>query len=105
MRNLTITLAGFIALLVLTGAVQVNVASADQGIVLREIVRASESYCHIQYMAYKPFSLLTSEREFDPDHLVDYYGPCSFDPRSEHEVMRQLADANWSLSADDDSGE
>ncbi|MBI4489636.1 MAG: hypothetical protein HY694_11170 [Deltaproteobacteria bacterium] len=101
MLKLMGTLLSFLALFILPVAAGINVARGEEGIVLREVAGVEQDYCHIKYMAFKLETLGWSQPEFNPDELVDFYGPCSFDPQSAEEIERQLAAARRALSDGD----
>lgn len=99
MLKLTVAFASLLALLIPLTAV-VNVARGEEGIVLREVAGEIEGYCHTKYMAFKVETLGWPQPEFNPDDLVDFYGPCSFDPLSQEEIQNQRAQASRSLLSD-----
>jgi hypothetical protein len=101
MLKLMITFVGLVALSILPVTVGVNLAVAEDGIVLKEVAMLGEEYCHIKYEAFKvgTLSFGNPEAEFDPDDIVDFYGSCDFNPRSKEEVQRQMADL-WRSETD-----
>jgi len=104
MLKLTIALASVLALLIVPLTAGVKVARGEEGIVLREAAGELEGYCHTKYMAFKVETLGWDQPEFNPDDLVDFYGPCSFDPLSQEEIQNQRAEATRrSLGSDGDS--
>jgi len=105
MLKLTVTLASVLALLIVPLTAGVKVAEAEDGIVLREVAGEVEGYCHTKYMAFKVETLGWSQPELNPGDIVDFYGPCSFDPLSQEEIERQQAVARRALSdGDNDAG-
>lgn len=101
MLKLRMAVFSFIALFILPVTSGVNVARGEEeGIVLREVATAGQDYCHIKYMAFKEETLSSPEPEFNPGDVVDFYGPCSFNPRSDEEIRKQTADARRALTED-----
>ncbi len=83
----------FSAMFALSLTAGVGQAKGDMtdGIVLKEVAVAGNNYCHIKYMAFTDSSLKSGDLEFDPSDVVDFYGPCNFNPKSPDEVHKQLA--------------
>lgn len=105
MLKLTIAAVTFMAAFVLNGTPQANATEGEDGIVLREVASEVSGYCHIKYMAFKENTLGYPQPEFDPDDVVDFYGPCSFNPLAKDEIQRQIAAARrFSLDGEGDSG-
>lgn len=103
MLKLRVTLVSFIAVFALPFMVAVNGVSGEEGIVLREVAWEGKDYCHIKYMAFNTNTLGYSTPEFDPSDLVDFYGPCSFDPTSKEEIQKQLSQFRDGLVGDGSS--
>lgn len=102
MLKLMITFVSLVALSTLPVTVGVSPAVAEEGIVLKEVATLGQDYCHIKYEAFKVETLGNPEPEFNPDDIVDFYGSCSFNPRSKEEVQRQMADL-WRSQLDSDT--
>lgn len=75
----------------------------EDGIVMKQVSSNDSSYCHIKYMAFTEQSLRTGQHEFDPSNVVDFYGSCSFDPKSPEEVKKQVALVNRGVYGDSGS--
>lgn len=67
---------------------------AAQGIIYRSAA-ISDNYCHLKFPAirentlYSDRPVLKDPRDGD---LIDFYGPCDFDPLGKEAVLRQRAD-------------
>jgi len=79
----------------------------NDGIVLKDVAVADSNYCHIKYMAFTDSSLKSGDLEFNPSDVVDFYGPCNFNPKSPEEVQKQqarLADRESNSGGGDSGG-
>jgi hypothetical protein len=89
------------AIMAVSLTVGVGQAKADEsGIILKEASANDPSYCHIKYMAFTLESLRGGALEFEPSDVIDLYGPCNFDPKSQQEVKSQLEAARRGLHGD-----
>lgn len=91
-----------VAPLFIIGALGVAPGSADaqEGILLR--VRAGESnYCHLKFPAIRPETLYSGRpvlQNSSTGEIVDFYGPCDFDPTGKDAVeLQQEAQRRGSL--------
>jgi hypothetical protein len=67
---------------------------AAQGIIYRSAA-ASDNYCHLKFPAIRENTLYSSRPVLkDPrdGDIIDFYGPCDYDPLGQQEVMRQRAE-------------
>lgn len=72
-------------------AVAAPVMANETGIVYKQVSSEDSSYCHIKYMAFTEQSLQSGDLQFDNGNVIDMYGPCSFDPKSQEEVKKQVS--------------
>ena len=94
----SLVVSALFALSLTAGASQ---AIAEQdGIVYKQVSSSDSSYCHIKYMAFTAESLRTGALEFEPSDVIDRYGPCNFDPKSQQEVQNQLIATHRGLHGD-----
>ena len=81
--------------MILSAALALTVAgpamAGETGIVYKQVSSEDSSYCHIKYNAFTEQSLKGGELEFNPSDVIDLYGPCSFNPSSQEEVRKQVA--------------
>ena len=50
------------------------------------------TYCHLRFPAIRPSTITTSKPTLKPaasDDIIDFYGPCDYDPVGKEEVLRQ----------------
>lgn len=84
--------------MILSAALALTVAgpaiASESGIVYKQASSEDSSYCHIKYSAFTEQSLQSGALEFNPSDVVDMYGPCSFNPSSQEEVRKQVAQMN-----------
>jgi hypothetical protein len=67
---------------------------AAQGIIYRSAA-PSDSYCHLKFPAIRENTLFSGRpvlKDASDGDIVDFYGPCDYDPLGQQEVMRQRAD-------------
>ena len=90
-------LKGLCSMLFITGTLVVlcgSVSRAADGIISK-VPDSSGIYCNLKFPAIKE-ETLTSDRPVlkDPSEgdIVDFYGPCDYDPLSKDEVQRQKGD-------------
>jgi hypothetical protein len=75
-------------------------AKADESGIISKQASSDGTYCHIKYMAFTVESLRSGALEFEPSDVIDRYGPCNFDPKSQQEVKSQLEAARRGLHGD-----
>ncbi|MGE5219457.1 MAG: hypothetical protein ACM3SP_20860 [Chloroflexota bacterium] len=66
-------------------------AAAVDGVISSTPASAAE-YCHTKFPAIRPRTLGTSDPQLkspSTGDVVDYYGPCSHDPRGKQEISEQ----------------
>lgn len=77
-----------------------NVAVADapawgaQGIIYKAEV-ASGNYCHLKFPAIRPETLFWDRpvlRDPSEGDIIDFHGPCDYDPLGKAEIERQRAE-------------
>jgi hypothetical protein len=76
-----------------------------QGVVSKESVTGS-SYCRLRFPAIREETLFSSRPQLkDPmdGDLIDFYGPCDYDPLGIEQVRRQRADVRRDRRNDNDS--
>ena len=78
----------------------VGAAHADESGIVYKQASSDGTYCHIKYMAFTPESLRSGALEFEPSDVVDMYGPCDFNPKSQQEVQNQQKAARRGLFGD-----
>ncbi len=78
---------------------------ADESGIISKQASGNGTYCHIKYMAFTAESLRNGALEFEPSDVIDFYGPCSFDPKSQQEVQSQLGAARRGLHGDGGSSD
>jgi hypothetical protein len=67
---------------------------AAQGIIYRSAA-PSDSYCHLKFPAIRENTLFSNRpvlKDASDGDIIDFYGPCDYDPLGQQEVMRQRAD-------------
>jgi hypothetical protein len=50
------------------------------------------SYCHLRFPAIRPSTITTAKPTLKPassNDIIDFYGPCDYDPVGKEEVLRQ----------------
>ena len=93
----------FFLLVVLGGGVGVNPAVAQNvkakgvkpGVIEATPLNRAGTYCHLKFPAIEPNTLGTDHPKLkskDSGDIVDFYGPCSYDPVGADEVCRQQAE-------------
>lgn len=99
-----LALSAMFAVTFATGAVHAD----ESGIVLKEASSTDGDYCHIKYMAFTEQSLQSGDLQFDSSDVIDMYGSCNFNPKSQDEVKKQLSASNhnrFSEGSNDSSGD
>jgi hypothetical protein len=69
-------------------------AWAAQGVIYRS-GEPSGNYCHLKFPAIRENTLFSSRpvlKDASDGDIVDFYGPCDYDPLGQQEVIRQRAD-------------
>ena len=72
------------------GAFVTSQAAADG--TAQEVASTSDGYCHLKIPVMPPSTLATGTPELKSSttgDLIDFYGPCNYDPRSKDEVAMQ----------------
>ena len=68
---------------------------AAEGNVLNKDADASAQYCHLKFPAITEESLFSDRpvlKSSSDGDLIDFYGPCNFDPLGKESVLKQRAD-------------
>ena len=84
----------FVSLWGLVGSLGLSVAQlwGAEGVIRR--VRVSENYCHLRFPAIREETLFWVRpvlKDSSDSDIVDFYGPCDYDPLGKEEVARQRA--------------
>jgi hypothetical protein len=77
---------------------------AADGVISR-VPTAGTNYCRLRFPAIREDTLYSSRPQLkDPKDgdIVDFYGPCDYDPLGVEQVRRQRADARRDRRTDDD---
>ena len=88
---------GLCSILFLTGTLLVLRSSAAwsaEGIISK-VPDASGTFCNLKFPAIKEDTLTSNRpqlKEPSEGDIVDFYGPCDYDPLSKAEVQRQKGD-------------
>ena len=72
------------------GAFATSQAAADGTV--QKAASTSDGYCNLKIPAMRPSTLATGTPELKSSttgDLIDFYGPCNYDPRSKEEVAMQ----------------
>jgi hypothetical protein len=80
-----------ISILVLAGTFN-GAAAAAQGIISKKAVESAGNYCHLKFPAIQKRTLYSSRpvlKDLSEGDIIDFYGPCDYDPLGREEVMRQ----------------
>jgi hypothetical protein len=85
--------------LVLTGVLNFNLPiGAAQGLIYKKAVGTAGNYCHLKFPAIQKRTLYSSRpvlKDVSEGDIVDFYGPCDYDPLGREEVLRQRAELVW----------
>lgn len=95
----------FLAALLLAGSVGASNTFAAADGVISNATLTPGSYCHLKFPAILE-GTLSSERPVLDDasngNIIDFYGPCSEDPRGMDQVQQQKLDAQYQSELDQD---
>jgi hypothetical protein len=96
----------FLSLLLLSSASELGSAPVDVGGLITKVVAIPGSnYCHLKFPAivedtlYRDRPVLKDPSEGD---IIDFYGPCDYDPLGREEIERQRAEVRRRLLMDSD---
>jgi hypothetical protein len=67
---------------------------AAQGVIYKAAA-ASGNYCHLKFPAIRPNTLYWDRpvlRDPSEGDIIDFYGPCDYDPLGKEEILRQRAE-------------
>ena len=97
----------FISILGLTSSLWFDMAQlwGAEGVISRGPASGS-NYCRLRFPAIREDTLFSSRPQLkDPSDgdIVDFYGPCDYDPLGKSEIMRQRADVRRDRRNDADS--
>jgi hypothetical protein len=94
--SLSVLLAGVIGYIPIAASGQAPGAHQPKGVkpgVIGAVALNKEgSYCHLRFPAIRPSTITTAKPTLKPvasDDIIDFYGPCDYDPVGKEEVMRQ----------------
>jgi hypothetical protein len=68
---------------------------AAEGIVMRSVTSPESNYCHLRFPAIRPETLYSDHPVLkDPSDgdIIDFYGPCDYDPLGKEQIRRQRLD-------------
>ena len=68
---------------------------AAEGIVMRSVTGPESNYCHLRFPAILPETLYSDRPVLkDPSDgdIIDFYGPCDYDPLGKEQIRRQRLD-------------
>ena len=92
-------LRNLFSLLLFAGALNLSLPGwAAQAVIYRKAVDAAGNYCHLKFPAIQKKTLYSGRpvlKDTSEGDIVDFYGPCNYDPLGPEEVMRQRADLVW----------
>ena len=85
----------FVSLLGLVGSLGLNIAQlwGAEG-VIRSVRVPDSNYCHLRFPAIREETLFWARpvlKDPSDSDIVDFYGPCDYDPLGKQEVARQRA--------------
>ena len=94
------------SMMVLSGSLWIDIAQllGAEGVVSKGPVSGS-GYCHLRFPAISEDTLFSSRPELkDPQDgdMVDFYGPCDYDPLGIEQVRRQRNDVRRDRRNDND---
>lgn len=84
--------------LLAAGALSLSLPVWAQGILYKKAVDASGNYCHLKFPAIQKRTLYSGRpvlKDASEGDIVDFHGPCNYDPLGPEEVMRQRAELVW----------
>jgi hypothetical protein len=89
-------LKAFVALLLIIGTLDFSgsLLWAAEGIILKN-ADPSGQYCHFKFPAITEETLFSDRpvlKSLTDGDIIDFYGPCSFDPLGKESVLQQRAD-------------
>jgi hypothetical protein len=68
---------------------------AVEGIVMGSVTSTESNYCHLRFPAIRPETLYSDRPVLkDPSDgdIIDFYGPCDYDPLGKEQIRRQRLD-------------
>jgi hypothetical protein len=83
----------FSALFLIAAVISITTPAAAQGIIYK--VADPSGYCHLKFPAIREDTLFSNRpvlKDSRDGDIIDFYGPCDYDPLGRQEVMRQRAD-------------
>jgi hypothetical protein len=97
----------FVWILILSSSSWLNIAQlwGAEGVISRVPVAGSQ-YCRLRFPAIREETLFSSRPMLkDPGDgdIVDFYGPCDYDPLGKGEITRQRAELRRDRRNDNDS--
>jgi hypothetical protein len=97
MKSIKLLLTG----MALTGALSLGAVSTRAETVISKDVFANGSYCHAKFETIRDETLASSQPVLkDVDDIVDFYGPCDYDPLGKEEIQAQKIDAQHRFATD-----
>ena len=88
------TMKSVLSVVILTGAISSSLASAADrdGMILKDVATEG-SYCHMKFPAIEVRTLASKQpvlSDANSGDIIDFYGPCNYDPLGKDEVHAQL---------------
>ncbi len=85
----------FICVLLLAGssALIAGPARAAEGVISKVELIPGSNYCHLRFPAIREETLFSPRpllRDASGGDVIDFYGPCDYDPRGKQEMFRCL---------------
>ena len=77
---------------VLAQAPKITVKGVKPGVIEATALNRSATYCHLRFPAIEPSTLNSKTPKLKPastGDIVDFYGPCDYDPLGYDELCRQ----------------
>ena len=94
--SLSVLLAGVIGYIPIAASGQAPAAHQPKGVkpgVIGAVALNKEgSYCHLRFPAMRPSTLDSAKPTLKPassNDIVDFYGPCDYDPVGKEQVIKQ----------------
>jgi hypothetical protein len=80
----------------LAGALGLSLpARAAENVIYKKAVDSSGHYCHLKFPAIQKNTLYSGRpvlKDITEGDIIDFYGPCDYDPLGKEEVMSQRAE-------------
>ena len=95
--SLSVLLAGLIGYIPIAASGQApgdphKPKGVKPGVLSAAALNKEGSYCHLRFPAMRPSTLTSAKPQLKPattSDIVDFYGPCDYDPTGKEAVMKQ----------------